>query len=365
MNGLEIVSLLLQMPYGDNKLNIAKLMVSSGLTIRDIAGNFSLFGGVKISDIKNDENQTKEYKEKLGNKVINFLKTGKQQKQLSFEEFIKNNSEFKKNSISLNQMINELREKKFSEKFKEQRVYIDFLLDSINSLKPTPQTSEVGLISPKNVFKVTPKQSVDKKAKTKAKISTKYIGFADGINGSSTALYAGQAGNVANTGDYNSNDVVFVSVPGKRGNAEVAKSQQDKTIKEAIKAVESGATIITDNKAYTDSSSYNTGEKRLYANMEAKGYSYSEVKVDGQTLGTWSKSPKPTQQTSEVKKATPIASNVVKFEGESYTVSDNFISIDIIDSKGKKLQVIFQIKTVFLLKCMIYLKNNKIVGLKQ
>ena len=70
--------------------------------------------------------------------------------------------------------------------------------------------------------------------------------------------------------------------------------------------------------------------------MEAKGYSYSEVKVDGQTLGTWSKSPKPTQQTSEVKKATPIASNVVKFEGESYTVSDNFISIDIIDSKGKK-----------------------------
>ena len=262
MNGLEIVSLLLQMPYGDNKLNIAKLMVSSGLTIRDIAGNFSLFGGVKISDIKNDENQTKEYKEKLGNKVINFLKTGKQQKQLSFEEFIKNNSEFKKNSISLNQMINELREKKFSEKFKEQRVYIDFLLDSINSLKPTPQTSEVGLISPKNVFKVTPKQSVDKKAKTKAKISTKYIGFADGINGSSTALYAGQAGNVANTGDYNSNDVVFVSVPGKRGNAEVAKSQQDKTIKEAIKAVESGATIITDNKAYTDSSSYNTGEKK-------------------------------------------------------------------------------------------------------
>ena len=60
-------------------------------------------------------------------------------------------------------------------------------------------------------------------------------------------------------------------------------------IQAAIKAVEAGATILTDNKAYTDSSTYNTGEKRLYANMEAKGYNYSEVTVDGQLLGTWSK----------------------------------------------------------------------------
>ena len=171
----------------------------------------------------------------------------------------------------------------------------------LDALEPTKQTSKVELTSPKNVFTVNPKQSADKKAKAKAKISTKYIGFADGINGSSTALYAEQAGNVANTGDYNSNDVVFVSVPGKRGNAEVVKSQQDKTIKEAIKAVEAGATIITDNKSYIDSSSYNTGEKRLYNNMEAKGYNYSEITVDGQTLGTWSKSVKQTPQSSDTK----------------------------------------------------------------
>ncbi len=143
MNGLQIISYLTQMPYGDNKLNIAKLIISSGLTIRSIAGNFSLFGGIKISDVKNDENQTEEYKEKLGNKIINFLKTGKQQEQLSFEDFIKNNSEFRKNNISLNRMITELKDKKFSEKFKEQKVYIDFLLNSINSLEPTKQTSEV------------------------------------------------------------------------------------------------------------------------------------------------------------------------------------------------------------------------------
>lgn len=40
---------------------------------------------------------------------------------------------------------------------------------------------------------------------------------------------------------------------------------------------------------YIDSSSYNTGEKRLYKNMEAKGYKYSEITVDGQIIGTWRK----------------------------------------------------------------------------
>lgn len=156
-----------------------------------------------------------------------------------------------------------------------------------------PEVSQTNITTPKNLFTVEPKQAVDKKAKSKAKIATQYIGFAEGISGSSTALYAEQAGQYANTGDYNSNDVVFVSVPGKRGSAKLQKQNQDRTIKEATKAVEAGAIIITDNKAYIDSNSYNTGEKRLFANMQAKGYIYSEVIVDGQTLGTWSKSTQP------------------------------------------------------------------------
>jgi hypothetical protein len=147
----------------------------------------------------------------------------------------------------------------------------------------------------KNLFTVTPIQAADKKAKTKASIATQYIGFGEGITGSSTETYRQQAGDLANTGEYSADDVIFVSVPGKRGDAAIAKREQDKTIKEAIKAVEAGATILTDNKAYTDASNYNTGEKRLYANMEAKGYNYSEITVDGQVIGTWSK---PTQETS-------------------------------------------------------------------
>ena len=175
----------------------------------------------------------------------------------------------------------------------------------------TQQTSEVEVTSSKNIFTVEPIQAADKKAKSKAKIATQYIGFAEGIAGSSTASYAKQAGQFANTGAYTSDDVIFVSIGGKRGSAALQKSQQDRTIKEAIKAVEAGATIITDNKRYTDSSTYNTGEKRLYENMKAKGYYYSEVNVDGNTLGTWSK---PTQETSEV--VAPIENSIDKINTE-------------------------------------------------
>ena len=95
--------------------------------------------------------------------------------------------------------------------------------------------------------------------------------------------------NIVNSGNYNSNDVVFVSIGGKRGDETVRKEQQDKTIREALKAIESGATLITDNKSYVENSDYNEGEKRLAKNLEAKGYNYSEQTIDGQILGVWNK----------------------------------------------------------------------------
>ena len=188
---------------------------------------------------------------------------------------------------------------------------------------PIQQTSEVEVTSSKNIFSVEPIQAADKKAKSKAKIATQYIGFAEGIAGSSTASYSKQAGQFANTGVYSSDDVIFVSIGGKRGSVALQKTQQDRTIKEAIKAIEDGATIITDNKAYIDSSTYNTGEKRLYENMEAKGYSYSEVTVDGQTLGTWSKFTKPTQQTGEV--INIYEGNITPEPTLAYFESDTFV----------------------------------------
>jgi len=146
-----------------------------------------------------------------------------------------------------------------------------------------------GILTPKNVFTVKPVQAADKKAIVKASVATQYIGFSEGITNSSTELYRKQAGKFANTGNYSSNDAIFISIGGKRGDVTVRKEQQDRTINEAIKAIEAGATLITDNKSYVESSDYNEGEKRLAKNLEAKGYNYSEQTVDGQILGIWNK----------------------------------------------------------------------------
>lgn len=159
---------------------------------------------------------------------------------------------------------------------------------TVQQAQPTAQPTAKDF-SKKNIFTVKPIQAADKKATLKASIATQYIGFGEGIAGSSTETYRKQAGMFANTGNYSKDDVIFVSIGGKRGTEEQQKTQQDRTIAEAIKAVESGATILTDNKAYTDASSYNTGEKRLYDAMQKAGYSYSEITVDDQIIGTWTK----------------------------------------------------------------------------
>ena len=149
----------------------------------------------------------------------------------------------------------------------------------------------------KNVFTVKPNKAPDmKKAPAKAKISTQYIGFAEGISGASTGRYAEQAGQYANTGNYSESDVIFTSVVGKRDSLkDKTKEQQDKTIREVIKALEAGATIIADNKGYIgetlEDSGFNTGEWRLHENLKRKGYNYTEVTVDGETLGVWRKAP--------------------------------------------------------------------------
>ena len=160
------------------------------------------------------------------------------------------------------------------------------LAEILNEKSPTVSTRT---LQKRNVFTVRPIRPVDKKATIKASVSNKFIGYGEGVEGSSTENYRKQAGEYANTGNYNSNDVVFVSIGGKRGNEQIRKEQQDRTIKEALKAIEAGATLITDNKSYVESSTYNEGEKRLAKNLEYKGYNYSEQTVDGQVLGIWKK----------------------------------------------------------------------------
>ena len=188
-----------------------------------------------------------------------------------------------------------------------------FVENSNNNSSNNEQT-----LSKKNIFKVTPIKSVDKKAAIKASISTQFIGFGEGIANSSTESYRqeilkqkeSKKSLIVNSNNYDSNDVVFVSIPGKRGNEELRKEQQDKTIKLALEAIEKGATLITDNVNYIHYNSktkeqrpitlsleefkneeglYNEGEKRLYENLKYKGYQYSEQTIDGEVLGVWKK----------------------------------------------------------------------------
>jgi exodeoxyribonuclease-5 len=154
-------------------------------------------------------------------------------------------------------------------------------------LHPTKEVKEDKVNSNTTRLNITPANSIDKKAAIKGAMANKFIGFADGIFNSSTGKYAQQAGDKANTGNYTSNDVVFVSIPGKRGNEEVRHQQQDRTIAEALKALKAGATLLTDNKAYTENSTYNEGEKRLAKALNDAGAVYSKIQKDNQTIGVW------------------------------------------------------------------------------
>lgn len=178
----------------------------------------------------------------------------------------------------------------------------------------------------KNVFTVEPIQPKDTKAKIKASIATQYIGFAEGIQNSSTALYAQQAGKFANTGNYNSNDIIFVSIGGKRGNEITRRAQQDKTIAEATKALDAGATVITDNEEYTANSNYNEGEKRLYASLKSNSnYEYKTMIVNGEKLGTW-------------KKTIPIVENIASVVTKPVVTSPS--NIIVTDSLYKNIDTI-------------------------
>lgn len=154
-------------------------------------------------------------------------------------------------------------------------------------LHPTKEVKGDKVSSNTTHLNITPANSVDKKAAIKGAMANKFIGFAEGIFNSSTGKYAQQAGDKANTGNYTSDDVVFVSIPGKRGNEDARHQQQDRTIAEALKALKAGATLLTDNKAYTENSTYNEGEKRLAKALNNAEAIYSEIQKDNQIIGVW------------------------------------------------------------------------------
>ncbi|MCA9367042.1 hypothetical protein KC887_02115 [Candidatus Kaiserbacteria bacterium] len=95
------------------------------------------------------------------------------------------------------------------------------------------------------------------KDQLKADNATCFIG--QGSAASSTAQYARDFGDLANKGTYTANDRVFISVEGARRN------RVDFDTNEIKKAVDAGATLITDSP-YHRNRPYNlVGEGRLAA----------------------------------------------------------------------------------------------------
>ena len=138
----------------------------------------------------------------------------------------------------------------------------------------------------KSNFVVQPKAAPDAaKALYKASRATKYIGY--GAEGSSTALYAQQLkqqGMPVNSGKYTANDVVFVSVNGKPTAGNFVS-----TLNEVLKALDAGATVLTDSATYLDNSTYNKGEKELAAELLERGYIRTTSK-DNKDVAEWAKS---------------------------------------------------------------------------
>lgn len=100
--------------------------------------------------------------------------------------------------------------------------------------------------------KLTTRNSYGFKDQMKADISNKFIGR--GSAASSTNQYAKDYKDLANTGDYLSTDVVFISAEGNR----TGRLLPDVT--EIVRACEAGATLVTDNPSNRNRQ-YNVGER--------------------------------------------------------------------------------------------------------
>ena len=142
----------------------------------------------------------------------------------------------------------------------------------LEGAKPTVSKTEPAVKKPGAVT-LTGKSPYLAKDQAKADTATKFIGR--GSEASSTAQYAKDFGEKANSGTYTAADRVFVSAEGNRD----GRVNPDRT--ELDKAVAAGATFITDDAA-NRGRSYNVGERQIEKYLTEKGY--AETKP-----GEWTK----------------------------------------------------------------------------
>lgn len=114
------------------------------------------------------------------------------------------------------------------------------------------------------------------KDQKKSDMATQYIGL--GNAGSSTDVYRKDWGNKANTGNYTSEDKIFISINGNKRNRIGFNA-----IKPLVdKAIAVNATFITDIP-YHRNRAYNIGEREVAEYLTANGY------VEQGSTGVWVK----------------------------------------------------------------------------
>lgn len=114
-------------------------------------------------------------------------------------------------------------------------------------------------------MKLTNTSPYTSKDQIKSDKATQFIGL--GSEGSSTHQYMLDWGNKANTGKYTADDVVFISINGKRKN----RLGFVHIMSLVNKAVEAGARFITDND-YDRNRPFNLGEREVAAYLTQQGY---------------------------------------------------------------------------------------------
>ena len=124
------------------------------------------------------------------------------------------------------------------------------------------------------------------------RLSNAFIGF--GEPGSSTERYRTEyeKAGLANNGKYGPSTVAFVSVNGTRGGAsnKGLSEYQLKTYAEAIRAIMSGATLVTDGFEYSSNSKFNVGERRLREFLTLIGATAVQRTTDAGTVTVWTMS---------------------------------------------------------------------------
>jgi len=121
---------------------------------------------------------------------------------------------------------------------------------------------------------LSPNKADSTKAPKKLSKATKFIGF--GAPGSSTAKYASvlskDHADRVNSGKYTSDDIVFLSINGK---GKITEENFNKTLEEAKKALDAGATILLDDNKNSSREYNSQGEGKLKEEL-SKNYKYGE-----------------------------------------------------------------------------------------